>query len=64
MTPDETEELILETWNFSDPNASHDAFQAHVEHVGMSSLPGMALQTQAARSACTGSPPRAEVTFR
>ncbi len=50
MTPDETEELILQTWDFSDPKASHDAFKAHAERVGTSSLPGMALLTQAARA--------------
>lgn len=50
MTPAQTELLILETWDFSDPSASYDEFQIAADQAGHNTVPGLVLQTQAARA--------------
>lgn len=50
MTPAQTELLILETWDFADPAASYDEFQIASDQAGHNTVPGLVLQTQAARA--------------
>lgn len=50
MTPDETEELILDIWDFDDPRGSYATFERYSEDAGTTTLPGLAFQTQMARA--------------
>ncbi len=46
----EVEQQIVETWNFDEPAASHDAFSAAAGSAGPSSAEGLVLRTQQARA--------------